>query len=297
MRIVTRPDFDGVVCAVLLLDVLDISEPILWIEPHEMINGNDYIRKGDIITNLPYVENCSLWFDHHYSNMTDKPFNGYFKIAPSAAGVIYEYYEGEFSRDYDELVRETDKIDSADFSIEEVLRPNINPYMMLYFTLSGRNKRDSNYWNKIVDLLGTKDIDMILKDPEVKKRCNIILEQDRTYENFLKGYTEKKRHITITDFRTLSTEPSGNRFLVYSIYPDSLVNVKIRYDKSNREKVIISLGQNIFNRKGKVHLGHLVSNYGGGGHEGAGSCHFHISEAQEKITEIIDILLTDKAIH
>lgn len=297
MRIVTRPDFDGVVCAVLLLDVVEITEPIKWIEPYEMKYGNDDIRRGDIITNLPYVEKCSLWFDHHYSNKTDKPFEGAYKLAPSAARIIYEYYYDNFSKDFSELVEETDKIDSANFSMNEVLSPEKYPYIMLYFTLSGRNKADENYWTKVVNLLRKYDIGKVVSDPEVKKRCNIIIEQDREYKNFLKEYTTKKKHITITDFRSLTTEPRGNRFLVYSIFSDSLVNLKIRYDKNNREKIIISLGQNIFNRKSKVHLGHLVSKYGGGGHSGAGSCHFHISEAEEKISEIINILLVDEAIH
>ena len=101
MRIVTRPDFDGVICAVLLQDVMDISEPILWIEPYEIKNNFNIIKEGDIISNLPYVDNCSLWFDHHYSNKTDKQFKGRFKIAPSAARIIYEYYTGKFSKDFD----------------------------------------------------------------------------------------------------------------------------------------------------------------------------------------------------
>ncbi len=297
MRIVTRPDFDGVVCAVLLYDILDISEPTIWIEPYEMRFGNEHIRKGDIITNLPYVENCSLWFDHHYSNQIDKSFEGVFKIAPSAAGIIYEYYNNRFTKDFSELVKETDKIDSAEFSMDEVLNPEKYPYIMLYFTLSGRNKADENYWNKVVYLLSEYDILKVNNDPEVKKKINVIIEQDREYKNFLKNYTTKKKHLTITDFRSLPAEPKGNRFLVYSLFSDSLVNIKLRYDKINKEKVIVSLGQNIFNRKSKVHLGHLVSRYGGGGHSGAGSCHFHISEADDKIAEIIDILLTDEAIH
>jgi oligoribonuclease NrnB/cAMP/cGMP phosphodiesterase (DHH superfamily) len=297
MRIVTRPDFDGVVCAVLLYDIFDISEPVFWIEPYEMKFGNDNIKKGDIITNLPYVENCSLWFDHHYSNQINRSFDGVFKIAPSAAGIIYEYYNSRFTKDFSELVKETDKIDAADFSVDEVLNPEKYPYMMLYFTLSGRNKADENYWNKVVHLLSKYNILIVIKDPEVKKKINVIVEQDREYKNLIKSYTTKKQHLTITDFRALPTEPKGNRFLIYSIYTDSLVNMKIRYDNNNKEKVIVSLGQNIFNRKSKVHLGHLVSRYGGGGHFGAGSCHFHISEADEKITEIIKILLADEAIH
>jgi oligoribonuclease NrnB/cAMP/cGMP phosphodiesterase (DHH superfamily) len=297
MRIVTRPDFDGVVCSVLLFDVLDIQEPIKWIEPYDLRFGNSDIKDGDVIANLPYVDSCSLWFDHHFSNKPDKPYKGVFNIAPSAARVIFDYFHNDFTRNFNELVNEADKIDSANFSMDEVLNPAKYPYIMLYFTISGRNRNDEGYWNKLVDLLRNTDIKDVISDPDVKRRSNIMIEQDRDYKEFVKKYTFSKKHLTITDFRSLGSEPRGNRFLVYSLFQDSAVNLKIRYDKNNREKVIISLGQNIFNRKGNVHLGHLVSKYGGGGHSGAGSCHFHVSEAEEKINEIINILLDDIAIH
>ncbi len=296
MRIITRPDFDGVVCAVLLYNVLDISKPVEWIEPYEIENERDKIKEGDIITNLPYIDNCSLWFDHHYSNQIEKPFNGAFKLAPSAAGVIYEHYKNKFSRDFSELVRETDKFDSANFSIDEVLHPENHPYVMLGFTISGRNKEDAFYWNKVVELLGKHDIEKVLTDHDVQKKCAILIEENRKYENHLKEYTTDQKNVTITDFQSFAIEPKGNRFLVYSLFPETHVNVKIRFHKTNREKVIVSLGQNIFDQNNKVNLGHLVSKYGGGGHHGAGSCSFHISEADEKIAEIIGVLQKNEKI-
>ena len=123
MRIITRPDFDGVVCASLLYEAKHIEHPVKWVEPNEMQKGLVDVREGDIIANLPYDERCSLWFDHHHTNRIDKPFKGSFKIAPSAAGVIYEYYKDRFYKDYSELVKETDKIDSANLSLDEVLHP------------------------------------------------------------------------------------------------------------------------------------------------------------------------------
>ena len=296
MRIVTRPDFDGVVGAVLLKDVLDISTPVKWIEPYELREGYDIIKMGDIIVNLPYVEGCYLWFDHHYSNQIDKPFNGLFKMSPSAAGVVYEYYNNKFSRDFSELVSETDKIDSANYSIDEVLHPEKYPYIMLDFTISGRNKADEFYWNKVIGLLGKCNIETVLTDHDVQKKCNIFIEENKKYMNYLKKYTTNHSGITVTDFRTLEIEPMGNRFLVYSIFPESIGNVKIRYEKNNREKIIVSLGQNIFNSKGNVNLGYLVSKYGGGGHPGAGSCSFPAIGADEKIAEILKILSRNEKI-
>ena len=116
MRIVTRPDFDGIVCAVLLIDALDIKEPVRWVEPNVLQRGQVEILKGDVIANLPYADNCTLWFDHHHTNQIDFPFNGVFKIAPSAAGIIFEHFRDRFKRDYSELVTATDKIDSADLN-------------------------------------------------------------------------------------------------------------------------------------------------------------------------------------
>ena len=67
------------------------------------------VRHGDIIANLPYDDRCTLWFDHHHTNKIDTPFNGAFKIAPSAAGVIFDYYKSRFEYDYTELITATDK--------------------------------------------------------------------------------------------------------------------------------------------------------------------------------------------
>ena len=198
MRIITRPDFDGIVCAVLLKDVLDINEPIAWVEPYELLDNVNMVKEGDIIANLPHVEGCMLWFDHHYSNKPDMKFEGAFAIAPSATRVIYDYYKGRFSKDFVELVAETDKVDSAKFTIDEVLNPENHPYIMLYYTISGSNKADEKYWNKVVDLLSEYNISTVMRDAEVKKKCNQALAQDKSSGKILKEYTVRKLNITIT---------------------------------------------------------------------------------------------------
>ena len=153
MRIVTRSDFDSVVCAVLLYDALDIHTPVKWAEPSEIQKGMVDIQEGDIVANLPYAPNCSLWFDHHFSNQCTISFTGAFRIAPSAAGIIFDYYRGTFHRDYTELVQAADKIDSADLTQEEVLYPENDPYILLSMTISSQNKADEPYWNHLVALL------------------------------------------------------------------------------------------------------------------------------------------------
>ncbi len=290
MRIVTRPDFDGIVCAVLLRNVLETTEPVKWIEPYELKKRKDEIGKGDIIANLPYEEGCSLWFDHHLSNRTDLDFKGEFRDAPSAAGIIFNYYKGKFTRDFSELVLQTDRIDSAGITIDEVLNSCKYPYMLLASTISGKTQEDEDYWNFVVDLLCDNSVEQVMKNQQVQKRCAIVIEQDRIYSASLKKHTEVSNGIAVTDFRSLEIEPKGNRFLIYSLFPDILVDVKIRYKKNNREKIIVSMGQNIFNSNNKVNLGSLASEYDGGGHHGAGSCSFPAVEASEIIDRIIGIL-------
>lgn len=294
MRIVTRPDFDGVVCAVLLYEAEKIKEPVKWVQPNDMQRGLVDVHEGDIIANLPYDKRCTLWFDHHYTNRTDKPFKGAFKIAPSAAGVIYEYYKDRFQRDYSELIRETDKIDSADLSLDEVLCPEKYSYVLLSMTISNQEEPDEQYWNRLIDLLRKFEIDKVLDDPEVKEQCKAVIKQNKQYKGILIENTKLKEHVSITDFRSFDNTPIGNRFLVYSLFPKAVVSVKIYYENDAKEKVSVSVGHNIFNQNCNVNVGLMLSRFEGGGHRSAGACTFHVSKADIYIPEILDILLKNE---
>jgi len=294
MRIVTRPDFDGVVCAVLLYEAEKIKEPVKWVQPNDMQRGLVDVHEGDIIANLPYDKRCTLWFDHHYTSRTDKPFKGAFKIAPSAAGIIYEYYKDRFQRDYRELIRETDKIDSADLSLDEVLCPEKYSYVLLSMTISNQEEPDEPYWNRLIDLLRKFEIDKVLDDPEVKEQCKAVIKQNKQYKGILIENTKLKEHVSITDFRSFDKTPIGNRFLVYSLFPKAVVSVKIYYENDAKEKVSVSVGHNIFNQNCNVNVGLMLSRFEGGGHRSAGACTFHISKADIYIPEIIDILLKNE---
>jgi len=297
MRIVTRPDFDGIVCAVLLSDALETSDPIKWVEPNAMQHGLIEIRPNDVIANLAYNEKCAMWFDHHESNRRGGDFEGVFKIAPSAAGIIFEYfnhhksYPNPFKKDYRRLVAETDKIDSADLTLEEVLNPEKNPYVALSSTIYSHNSADEPYWNRLVELLRTRNIEEIVKDDEVKERIRKSVDADIIYRDFLTQHTTLQQHVTVTDFRPLGKAPSGNRFIVFSLFPESVVNVKVRFENEKQEKVVISVGHSIFNRGCQVSAGEICSHFGGGGHRGAGSCSVPASEADKAMATIMDILL------
>jgi len=296
MRIVTRPDLDGVVCAALLFEAERITEPVKWVHPNDMQKGLVDIQPGDIIANLPYDERCDVWFDHHYTNRIDTAFKGAFAIAPSAAGVVFEYYKNRFHRNYDELIQETDKIDSADLSMDEVLHPEKYPYVLLSMTISTYDASEEAYWNRLVDLLRKFDITDVLDDPEVKNRCRETIEQNKKYKSILLENTVLKGHVSITDFRAFDKTPTGNRFLVYSLFPESVVSVRIRYDDDVKETVSVSVGHSIFNRNCNVNVGLMLSRFEGGGHRGAGSCRFNVSKAEKYIPQLVEILLTNQEI-
>ncbi len=294
MRIVTRPDFDGIVCAVLLFEALDIKEPVLWVEPNHVQKGRVNIQNEDIIANLPYSEKCALWFDHHFTNQIDKPFKGAFRIAPSAAGIIFEYYKSRFQRDYSELVQAADKIDAANLTLDEVLHPEKYPYVLLSLTISNEMLPDELYWNKLVELFSEYNIHQILKKTEVKQHSQNVVAQNDRYVDFLRKHTMLNQHVSITDFRPFDKPPGGNRFLVYSLFPESAVNVRIRYEDPDKDMVAVSVGHSIFNPKCNVNVGLMLAQFDGGGHRGAGSTRLPAGKADESILQIIDCLVKNE---
>lgn len=299
MRIVTRPDFDGIVCAVLIYEAQEgVTAPILWVEPSQVQNGEAEIQKGDIMANLPYDPRCSVWFDHHYSNTMESKVEGAFKIAPSAAGVAYEYYlqKGLLQPVFNELIQETDIIDAADLNKDQVLKPENYPYILLSMTVKNRDELDPPYWEKLVDLLRQKDITAIMDDPEVKKRAKLVVAENKAFVGILKEHTRTFGHVSLADFRSMAKAPSGNRFLTYSLFPDTVVSVKIRFDDKDKNIVILSIGHSIFNQGCQVNVGKLLARYGGGGHAGAGGCSMDASLADEKLQEIMDILQANQPI-
>ena len=296
MRIVTRADFDGIVCAMLLRVAEGDDRPLVWAEPGDMQRGLVEVHPGDIVANLPYHANCGLWFDHHFSNTPAQPVAGLFEMAPSAAGLVYRYYRDRISGDYDELVHQTDRIDSADLTEDEVQVPENYPYVLLSMTIKGRELQDAPYWNRLVDLLRDHPIDAVMADAEVGERCRQVVEENRTYRTHLEHHTQIDGVVAVTDFRTLSQTPRGNRFLVYSLYPQTAVQAKIRYNDRDRNRIIVSVGHSIFNRNCQVNVGLLLSKYGGGGHRGAGSCSFPKEKADEYIPAILDTLVRNAPI-
>ncbi len=290
MRIVTRPDFDGIVCVVLIQESENSSLPVLWASPNDMQRGLFDIQQGDIIANLPYNPKCTLWFDHHFSNQIRHPVRGLFDIAPSAAGLVYQYYRDRIQKDYSTLVAETDKIDSANLSLNEILTPENYPYVLLSMTIQDHVVSDAPYWDRVVTLLKEQDIKTILRDREVQKRCQTVIQENRDYRALLEKYTTLQKHVAISDFRDLDSMPYGNRFLVYSMFPEATVSVKIGFEETSKKVVVVKVGHSILNRNCQVNVGQMLSYFDGGGHKGAGSCKFPTADSEKNLPRIIDIL-------
>lgn len=291
MRIVTRADFDGIVCAVLLKAAEGPALPILWADPGDMQRGLVAVQSGDIVANLPFDPRCALWFDHHISNKPEKPFRGLFEMAPSAAGLIHRHYRDRFKVDFSELVHQTDRIDSADLTQEEVLYPERFPHVLLSMTIANRDPQDEPYWNRLVDLLLRDPMADVMQNPEVQARCAQVEEENRAYRSLLQRHTTVLQGVAITDFRPLARNPRGNRFLVYSLYPQAFVQMKIHYDDYDRGTLIVSLGHSIFNRTCQVNVGLLLQHFEGGGHPGAGSCRFKTTLADVYLPQITAALI------
>ena len=297
MRIVTRPDFDGIVCAVLLKEALEKDLEIAWMEPNDIQSGRAKIKAGDILANLPCHPEASFWFDHHVSNTPEHPVPGAFDIAPSAAGVVYHYYQaqGKLDNRFDDLVENTDIIDSADLTMDQVNAPENYPYVLLSMTIKNNEFKDIAYWNHLVELLRTHPMEKVMQAPEVQSRCKEVIRDNQAFGQFLRDHTRIEDRISITDFRDLDPVPSGNRFLTYSLFPETMASVKIRYLGPDKTKVLLSVGKSIFKKESRVNIGRLLAGYGGGGHDGAGGCTLDRPGAQAQIDEIIEVMKANRA--
>jgi hypothetical protein len=289
MRLVTRGDLDGLTCAVLLSVNEDI-ESIALIHPQDITDGKADIGPDDIVANLPYHPACAMWFDHHMHTATPHVpvgYKGVFADAPSAARLVYEYYGGEKAMpEFAELVRETDRLDSANLTPEDVLSPR--RYIKLGFTIDGRSGLGTfeTYFTHLVDLLKMGlSIERLLEDFSIAKRCEVIESENESFREDLKRWSRVDGNVVVTDFRTLDHPPIGNRFLVYALFPDVNVSMRLHWGPQ-RQYPMLLLGHSIFNRTCKTNVGELAARYGGGGHRGAGSIPL-VADADEQVHMIL----------
>jgi len=302
-RLVTRSDFDGLVCAALLKE-LDMIDEIIFVHPKDMQDGKIEIKSNDIITNLPYVEGCYLTFDHHESEIVrnkNKKYSNYIidPYSPSAARLLYNYYGGEktFKNISKEIMDAVDKADFARFTIDDVLMPKgweLLSFIMDSRTGLGRFKefRISNYqlMMNLIDACRKLSIDEILNLPDIKERVDIYNKYQDLAEKQIKRCSQVISNIVILDLRREEVIYPTNRFTIYGLYPQCNVSIH-RMWGIDRNVNVFAVGKSIFNRTCESDIGLLMLSYGGGGHSSAGTCQIENEKSDEILNEIINKLL------
>jgi nanoRNase/pAp phosphatase (c-di-AMP/oligoRNAs hydrolase) len=302
-RLVTRSDFDGLVCGVLLKE-LDLIDEVKFVHPKDMQDGVVHITDRDITANVPYVEGCHLAFDHHLSETMRVGANPRYIVdaeAPSAARVVYEYYGGRsrFANVPDDLMAAVDQGDSARYEIGEVLAPK--GWALLNFLLDARTGlgrfrdfRISNYqlMMDLIDRLGTMTLDDVLEHPDVKERADLYFEHEPKFKEQLKRCSTIHGNVVILDLRPEETIWAGNRFMIYALFPNVNVSIHALWGLE-KKRTVFAVGKSIFNRTSRTDIGPLMLTYGGGGHAAAGTCQVDNADAERVLAEIVARLRAD----
>lgn len=304
-RLITRSDMDGLVCGVLLKE-LDMIDEVTFAHPKDMQDGLIEVTDNDITTNLPYVEGVYMAFDHHDSEtkrVGDDVENHIIDAnAPSAARVVYDYFGGAdaFPSVSDEMMAGVDKADAAQFSKEDILNPQ--GWELLSFIMDARTGlgrfRDFNISNyqlmmKLIDYCRDhQDIDEILKLPDVKERVDLFFEHQVKFREQIERCSKVHGNLVVLDLRKEETIWAGNRFVIYALFPSTNISIHVMWGK-NKQNTVFAIGKSILDRSSKTDVGSLCLEYGGGGHNAAGTCQVDNLKAEEKLQEIIKKINAD----
>ena len=303
-RLVTRSDFDGLVCAVLLNE-LNLIDDIKFVHPKDMQDGKVEITANDITTNLPYVAAAHLAFDHHLSetirNTGERKNHIIEAEAPSAARVVYNYYGGKsnFPTIADDMMDAVDKADSAQFSRDEILKPSgwvLLNYLMDARTGLGRFRefRISNY-TLMMDLIKycrNHNIDEILELADVKERVELYFEQAEKAKEQLLRCTTVHKNLAVLDLRDEETIWATNRFMIYALFPQTNISIHILWGVQ-KQNTVFATGKSILDRGSKTNVGELMLEFGGGGHQAAGTCQVDNDQAAATLQTLITRINTD----
>lgn len=303
MRLVTRSDFDGLVCAMILKE-LDMIDDIKFVHPKDVQDGKVDLTENDITTNLPYDPRVGLAFDHHESELsrvegveasTKFIIDGY---AKSAARVVYDYYGGaeRIKRVSEEIMEAVDKSDSAEFTIDDILEPEgwtLLNYVMDARTGLGRfhNFKISNYdlMMELIDYCLLHPIQDILALPDVKERVDLYFEQQELFKEQLKRLVKVEGKVAVVDLRNEETIYAGNRFMIYALYPNTEISVHVAWG-FQKQNTAVMIGKSIVNKDSKVNIGDICLKYGGGGHANAGTCQLDNDIVDGELPKIIEKL-------
>ncbi len=302
-RLVTRSDFDGLVCAMLLKEI-DIIDEITFVHPKDVQDGKIELTANDITTNLPFDARVSLAFDHHESELSrvdPELAKDKFIIdgdAKSAARVVYDYYGGAktFTRVSDEIMVAVDKGDSADFTVDEILDPK--DWVLLNFLMDARTGlgrfhefRISNYqlMMELIDYCVEHTIEQVLELPDVKERVALYFEQQKLFKEQLERVSKIHDRVVVIDLRNEETIYTGNRFMIYAMHPEVEMSVHIAWG-FKKQNTAVMIGKSIVNKASKVNIGDLCLSYGGGGHANAGTCQLPNDKVDDEMPTIIEKL-------
>ena len=304
-RLVTRSDFDGLVCATLLRE-LDLIEEVVFVHPKDMQDGKVAITGRDITTNLPYVEGAHLVFDHHASEIERfqhssdrwaKPRANYIidPTAPSAARVVYKHFGGreKFPGISEEMMKAVDQADSAQYNRADILAPR--DWTLLNFIMDPRTGlgrfRDfkvSNY-QLMMELIGycrTHTINEILALPDVKERLDLYREQEYAFIEQLERGSHLEGSVVIVDLRHQEPIYAGNRFMIYALYPTATISIHM-ITGFKGQNTVLAVGKSIINRRSLAHIGTIMIEFGGGGHDAAGTCQVEDSKAMATLEKVV----------
>ena len=297
-RLVTRSDFDGLVCAVLLKELKLISS-FKFVHPKDMQDGKIAVDANDILANVPFVPGCGLWFDHHLSEqkrvVQSTDFKGSFKEAPSCARVIWDYYGGEkvFGSRFDDLMEAVDKCDSANLDTDDIENPQgwiRLSYVMDPRTGLGRYRdyRISNYelMEQMVDYCRTMTIEEILALPDVQERLIRYDEQTALFRRMIESNAKQQGNVVVVDLREQAEIYAGNRFVLYTMFPTANISVQIMWG-FQKQNVVLTCGHSIINRTSKTDVGVLMLGHGGGGHRAVGTCQVAVEQADTVLSDLV----------
>ncbi len=303
-RLVTRSDFDGLVCAALLRE-LDMIDDIKFVHPKDMQDGKIEITGKDITTNLPYVDGVYLAFDHHLSEtirLNGQADNHIIDPnAPSAARVLFDYFGGysRFTDKWDEILVAVDKADAAQFSREEILNPE--RWVLLNFLMDPRtglgrfrNFRISNYqlMMELIDKCKDLPIDEIMALSDVKERVELYFGMEEQFKDQLKKCSQIHQNLIVLDLRNEETIYPGNRFMIYALNPECNISMHVLWGL-RKQNTVFAVGKSIINRSSNTNIGELMLEYNGGGHKNAGTCQVDNEKSEAVMKELVQRITKD----
>ena len=303
-RLVTRSDFDGLVCAILLKE-LNMIDEIVFVHPKDMQDGKIPITSRDITTNLPYVPAVGMAFDHHASEILRNPGEHANLVihpdAPSAARVVYDHFGGgrKFPESFHFMMEAVDKADSGQFHRDEILRPTrwvLLNYLMDSRTGLGRfhNFRISNYdlMMDLIDYCRGHSIEEILNLPDLKERINVYFEHEPKARDQISRCAVMHKSLVVLDLRKEQTIWATNRFMIYALFPQANISIHVMWGVK-QQNTVFAVGRSILNRTSKTNIGALMLQHGGGGHEAAGTCQVSNAEADALLAKLVKVVIAE----